>query len=74
MLDLELKELDNLLLGDEVVMEYKEELEELNKSEEFQAYMTVEENRERILNTEKIRSYQEGVQKEKLATINGFIH
>lgn len=61
MLDLELKELDNLALGDEVVMEYREELKELNKSEEFQAYMTVEEDRERILNTEKIRSYRKGV-------------
>ena len=42
---------------------YTDELTKLNDSDEFQSWMTYEEDQQMILNTEKKMSYNEGLEK-----------
>ena len=60
MLDMNLEELDKIR-EDEVVMNYKSELERMNESEEFQRYMSVEKMNEMDRNTALYEAREEGV-------------
>lgn len=60
MLDSNSKELEKLSKGDELVKEFKEEIEELNENETYTSWLTPEEDAEFILNTEKSISFEEG--------------
>ena len=60
MFDLDKDELKTLSNGDDFVAKYTDELIKLNNSDEFQSWMTYEEDQQMILNTEKKMSYNEG--------------
>ena len=60
MLDMNLEELDKIR-EDEVVMNYKSELERMNESEEFQRYMSVEKMNEMDRNTALYEARAEGM-------------
>ena len=60
MFDLDKDELKTLSNGDDFVAKYTNELTKLNDSDEFQSWMTYEEDQQMILNTEKKMSYNEG--------------
>ena len=60
MLDMNLEELDKIR-EDEVVMNYKSELERMNESEEFQRYMSVEKMNEMDRNTALYEAREEGL-------------
>lgn len=68
MLDLTREELEEVE-KDEFMEEYKREIEKLNEDKTFVSAMTYEEDQKLILNTEKRISFKEGVQEEKLKTI-----
>ena len=63
MLDLNKEDLENLVLGDEFMKEYKERLEKLNEDETFTSAISYEEDQRYILNTEKWISFEEGMEK-----------
>ncbi len=60
MLDMNLEELDKIR-EDEVVMNYKSELERMNENEEFQRYMSVEKMNEMDRNTSLYEAREEGL-------------
>jgi len=60
MLDSNSIELEKLSKGDELVGEFKKEIEELNENETYTSWLTPEEDAEFILNTEKSISFKEG--------------
>ncbi len=60
MLDMNLEELDKIR-EDEVVMNYKSELERMNENEEFQRYMSVEKMNEMDRNTALYEAREEGL-------------
>ena len=60
MLDSSSIELEKLSKGDELVEEFKKEIEELNENETYTSWLTPEEDAEFILNTEKSISFKEG--------------
>ena len=64
MFDLDKEDLNILSNGDNFVAKYTDELTKLNENEEFQSWMTYEEDQQVILNTEKKISYNDGA-KEK---------
>ena len=66
MFDLDKDDLKTLSNGDDFVAKYTDELTKLNDSDEFQSWMTYEEDQQMILNTEKKMSYNEGLEKGKL--------
>ena len=66
MFDLDKDELKTLSNGDDFVAKYTDELIKLNNSDEFQSWMTYEEDQQMILNTEKKMSYNEGQNDSKL--------
>ena len=53
MFDLDKDDLKTLSNGDDFVAKYTDELTKLNDSDEFQSWMTYEEDQQMILNTEK---------------------
>ena len=53
MFDLDKDDLKTLSNGDDFVAKYTDELTKLNNSDEFQSWMTYEEDQQMILNTEK---------------------
>lgn len=53
LLDLEPEEIEKKLKGDELAMEYKDKIEEINQSGEFRAFITVEEDIRKKMNTER---------------------
>jgi len=61
MLDSSSIELEKLSKGDELVVEFKKEIEELNENETYTSWLTPEEDAEFILNTEKSISFKEGI-------------
>jgi len=61
MLDSNSIELEKLSKGDELVGEFKKEIEELNENETYTSWLTPEEDAEFILNTEKSISFKEGI-------------
>ena len=63
MFDLDKDDLKTLSNGDDFVAKYTDELTKLNDSDEFQSWMTYEEDQQMILNTEKKMSYNEGLEK-----------
>ena len=62
MFDLDKNALKTLSNGDDFVAKYTDELTKLNDSDEFQSWMTYEEDQQMILNTEKKISYNEGLE------------
>ena len=66
MFDLGKDDLKTLSNGDDFVAKYTDELTKLNDSDEFQSWMTYEEDQQMILNTEKKMSYNEGQNDSKL--------
>ena len=60
MLDLDKENLEKLSEGDELVEEYKKEIEELNENETYTSWLTPEEDERFILNTERSIGYEEG--------------
>ena len=66
MFDLDKDDLKTLSNGDDFVAKYTDELTKLNDSDEFQSWMTYEEDQQMILNTEKKMSYNEGQNDSKL--------
>ena len=63
MFDLDKDALKTLSNGDDFVAKYTDELTKLNDNDEFQSWMTYEEDQQMILNTEKKMSYNEGLEK-----------
>ena len=63
MLDSSSIELEKLSKGDELVEEFKKEIEELNENETYTSWLTPEEDAEFILNTEKSISFDESLEK-----------
>ena len=63
MFDLDKDDLKTLSNGDDFVAKYTDELTKLNDNDEFQSWMTYEEDQQMILNTEKKMSYNEGLEK-----------
>ncbi len=66
MFDLNKDDLKTLSNGDDFVAKYTDELTKLNDNDEFQSWMTYEEEQQMILNTEKKMSYNEGQNDSKL--------
>ncbi len=66
MFDLDKDALKTLSNGDDFVAKYTDELTKLNDNDEFQSWMTYEEDQQMILNTEKKMSYNEGQNDSKL--------
>ena len=66
MFDLNKDDLKTLSNGDDFVAKYTDELTKLNDNDEFQSWMTYEEDQQMILNTEKKMSYNEGQNDSKL--------
>ena len=66
MFDLGKDDLKTLSNGDDFVAKYTDELTKLNDNDEFQSWMTYEEDQQMILNTEKKMSYNEGQNDSKL--------
>lgn len=62
MLDLDKEELNTLKKKDEVVMEYEKKVTEINNSEEYVPYLTVEEDNRKFMNTIIRESKEEGIQ------------
>ena len=69
MLDMNLEELDKIR-EDEVVMNYKSELERMSESEEFQRYMSVEKMNEMDRNTALYEAHEEGLNQGLTQVIN----
>ena len=63
MLDLEEKELIKISKKDKVVERYMEELVKVNSNPEFQAFMTYEEDQEKILNSRIKEGMKKGLEK-----------
>ena len=60
MLNLELKDLENLSCKDKVVSKYMGTLEEVNQNPEFREYMSAEEDNRKIQNSLRIQAIKEG--------------
>ena len=60
MLNLELKDLENLSCKDKVVSKYMSELERVNQNPEFREYMSAEEDNRKIQNSLRIQAIKEG--------------
>ena len=60
MLNLELKDLENLSYKDRVVLKYMSELERVNQNPEFREYMSAEEDNRKIQNSLRIQAIKEG--------------
>ena len=60
MLNLELKDLENLSCKDRVVLKYMSELERVNQNPEFREYMSAEEDNRKIQNSLRIQAIKEG--------------
>ena len=70
MLDLGLKELENLSKKDKVVSKYMEEIEKVNDSPAFREYMSAEEDNRKIENSIRTEGREEGIKEgEKTKTI-----
>ena len=65
LLDLEPEEIEKKLKGDELAMEYKDKIEEINQSGEFRAFITVEEDLRKKMNTERELGIEEGIEQTK---------
>lgn len=65
LLDLEPEEIEKKLKGDELAMEYKDKIEEINQSGEFRAFITVEEDIRKKMNTERELGIEEGIEQTK---------
>lgn len=63
LLDLEPEEIEKKLKGDELAMEYKDKIEEINQSGEFRAFITVEEDLRKKMNTERELGIEECIEK-----------
>ena len=61
MLDSNKEELEALSKGDDLVREFKKEIETLNENETYTSWLTPEEDEEFILNTEKNMAYDQGM-------------
>jgi len=61
MLDSNKEELEALSKGDDLVKEFKKEIETLNENETYTSWLTPEEDEEFILNTEKNMAYDQGL-------------
>ena len=66
MLDLGLKELENLSKKDKVVSKYMEEIEKVNESPEFREYMSAEEDNRKIENSIRTEGIKEGIKEGKI--------
>ena len=73
MLDSSSIELGKLSKGDELVEEFKKEIEELNENETYTSWLTPEEDAEFILNTEKSISFKEGKIEGKIETAKNLL-
>ena len=60
MLDLATNALKKLAKGDEFMESFEKEVTKLNDDEAFQSFMTIEEDRKMMFNTEKALAYEEG--------------
>ena len=62
-LDLSLKEIDKISEGNEILMNFKEELEKINDDEDFVKWMSYEEEQEKIKNTFIKEGFDAGILK-----------
>jgi len=62
MLDLEADDLSKISEGDKFMEEFKEKLNDLNDSEYFQSWMTLEEDRRLCANMDKKIAFEEGIE------------